>query len=403
MSDGGTRRATLVVIFGAGASFDSNPDLPVDGFDEDRPPLANNLFDMDRAATRAAADAFPRAAPALMAARAAVKAGATIEATLARLQAEAQEDPHARSQLMALRFYLQRVLTQVPDAWDAKAVRQTSYVSMLDQLARWQRATDSRLCLITFNYDLLLERACTIVYGHRFAGMDSYLNGPGFSLYKPHGSVSWAQPAAWGGSHYTDPDAARRAICDVSDLAPEAEYVQRSASNHVIWREEGRGVVAWLPAIAIPVERKPAVVLPADHRAALEADLSQAGSVWCIGWRAREDHFLQILQDSMPSAHVPLVAVAESHEAARETVDNVWRTGRFDRFGVVDTGFSAFAAPEPPVGRLAVASEGRPALLLRDLLRGRVPTTRMSPGRGVEVEPIAAPVVRSAAAYVPFG
>jgi hypothetical protein len=402
VNDDGTRRPRLVVIFGAGASFDSNPDLPAPGFDEDRPPLANNLFDMDRAATRGAADAFPRAAPALMAARAAVKAGATIEATLARLQAEAQDDPHAQSQLMALRFYLQRVLTQVPDAWDAKAVRQTSYVSMLDQLARWQRATESRLCLITFNYDLLLERACTIVYGHYFTGMDSYLNGPGFSLYKPHGSVDWAQPAAWSGSLYSNADMGRRAICDVPDLAVDEEYVQRPAGADVIGRHEQHRLVAWLPAIAIPVERKPAVVLPESHRAAMTADLHEATAVLCVGWRAREDHFLQILQESLPSLRLPLFAVAESREAARETVDNAWRTGRFDRFGLVDSGFSAFAVPEQPMPRLRTVDDDSP-ITLGDLLRNRVPTTRMTPGSGVETNPIAAPAVRSVAGYVPLG
>jgi hypothetical protein len=406
MSDDRARGGTLVVIFGAGASFDSNPDVPVGGFDEDRPPLANNLFDMDREATKAAAAAFPRAAPALMAARAAVKAGATIEGTLTRLQAEAEDDPHARSQLMALRFYLQRVLTQVPDAWDAKAVRQTTYVSMLDQLARWQRETDRRLCLITFNYDLLLERACTIVYGHQFAGMDSYLSGPGFRLYKPHGSVDWAQPASWRGSVYSDPDAARRAICDDPDLTAEDEYVQRSATDRVIWRERQHGLVAWLPAIAIPVERKPAVLLSADHRAALEADLSDAVAVLAVGWRAREDHFLQVLQHSLPGSPLPMVAVAESRDAARETVDNVWRTGRFDSFGLVNVGFSAFAAPESPVRRPAVPAQDRVHRrdpVLADLLRNEVPMTRMAPGSGVEASPVAAAPVEPVAGYVPLG
>lgn len=113
------------MVFGAGASFDSNPAVPVTTRHEHRPPLANALFDMDRQATRDAAAAFPCAAPALMAARADVKAGGTVEATLARHQAEAEADPRASGQLMALRFYLQRVITRVPDAWDAQAVRQT--------------------------------------------------------------------------------------------------------------------------------------------------------------------------------------------------------------------------------------------------------------------------------------
>lgn len=391
---------TLVVIFGAGASYDSNPDIPVSGFDEDRPPLANNLFDMDRPANRAAAAAFPRAAPALMAARAAVKAGETIETTLARLQSEAEDDPRARSQLMALRFYLQRVLTQIPEAWDVKADRQTSYVSMLDQLARWQRATGHRLCLITFNYDLLLERACTIVYGHAFSALDSYLWGPGFRLYKPHGSVDWAQPAAWAGPAYGDQDAARRAVCDRPDLTLYDEIDKRNPSQEVVGVDDHRRLVAWIPALAIPVERKPAVVLPPAHLTALREDLGRARAVLCAGWRAREDHFLQILQASLPGRHLPLLAVAESRESARETVDNVWRTGRFDRFAVAADGFATFAKPEVP--RRPSSRKGD-EVVLSDVLRGPVPVTRMAPGYGLAAEAAAPTFAEQPASYAPLG
>lgn len=317
----------LVVVFGAGASFDSNPAVPASTGHADRPPLANSLFEMDRAATREAAAAFPRAAPALMAARADVRAGGTIEATLARLQDVSEDDLEARSQLMAVRFYLQRVLTVVPDAWDAHAVRQTTYVSMLDQLRRWQRATGQRLVLVTFNYDLLLERACEVVLGHRFEGMASYLSRPDLHVFKPHGSVDWARPARWDGSGYGDQDAARRAVCDNPDLPVHDDYSQRPATADVIEQAGGTNV-AWLPALAIPVERKPDVVMPHSHSAALRADLAQATAVLCVGWRAREQHFLRVLQDALPAGPVPLYAVAETQEPAMEAVHNVWATGR---------------------------------------------------------------------------
>ena len=40
--------------------------------------------------------------------------------------------------------------------------------SLLSQLARWQRDTGEPYTLVTFNYDLLLERARAIVYGAQF-------------------------------------------------------------------------------------------------------------------------------------------------------------------------------------------------------------------------------------------
>lgn len=373
----------LVVVFGAGASFDSNPAMPVSPAraDANRPPLANALFHMDRDATRQAAAAFPRAAPALMAARTDVKAGSTVEVTLSRLQAEAERDPVARSQLMALRFYLQRVLHRVPDAWDRQADRQTSYVSMLDQLGRWRRDTGQGLCLITFNYDVLLERACTVVFGLSFGQMGRYQATADLHVYKPHGSVNWARAAPWNGSGFADSDDFRRHLCDYPDIVARDEYTVMNPDDHPQTRIPSGGLMAWLPALAIPVELKPDVVMPIQHREALSADLSQATAMLCVGWRAREQHFLRLLQDHLPSRPIPLYAVSGTVAYAQETVDNLWPTGRFDRYRPIGGGFAQFADPEPPASAGPHLAEPN----LSKVLRGVAPTRPRTPGSGTQL------------------
>jgi hypothetical protein len=393
----------LVVVFGAGASYDSNPDIPASVRHEHRPPLANALFEMDRQATREAADAFPMAAPALMAARADVRAGGTVEATLTRLQAEAEEDPRARCQLMALRFYLQRVLSRIPDAWNADAVRQTSYVSMLDQLARWQRDTGHGLCLITFNYDTLLEDACGVVFGQRFGHMDDYPARDGVHVYKPHGSVDWAQAAVWHGGQFAKGDAARRAICERPDVQIlDGDLAVRAPTDRVIeqlGQDKGGPVIAWIPALAIPVEAKPDVVMPQSHRSNLQQDLAQATAVLCVGWRARETHFLRILQEGLPSRPLPLWSVSVDRESASETVDNLWRTGRFDRFLPVGGGFAQFADPEPPPGPQRPAMEP----MLTDILRGTAATGSRPQGAGIPEQEQPSPgITYGRPPYAPF-
>ena len=72
----------------------------------------------------------------------------------------------------------------------------------------------------------------------------------------------------------------------------------------------GSAAVTYLPALAIPVERKPAMLRPSTHQAALEADLEQATGMLTVGWRAREDHFLQVIADKLPSRRrLPLFTV----------------------------------------------------------------------------------------------
>lgn len=368
------------MVLGAGASYDSNPAVPTSIIHEHRPPLANALFDMTWQANRDAAEAFPRAAPALMAARADVKAGGTVEATLSRLQAEGETDPRARSQLMALRFYLQRVLTRVPDAWDSLGVRQTSYVSMLDQLPRSQRDTGQGLCLVTFNYDVLLERALEAVFGFQYADMEDYQRHDGVHLYKPHGPVSWARAVIRHSDRLRqDGDDARRAICDRPDVQPWQDEIQvRAAEARVIDPRPEGWALGWVPALAIPVEAKPDVVMPRAHRQSLRQDLAQATAVLCVGWRARERHFLRLLQDQLPSRPLPVWSVSVDQKSAAETISNLWQTGRFNRYRAVGDGFAAFADPEPLAGP---RRDGEPSL--GDVLRGTAPTASRAPGPGL--------------------
>lgn len=378
----------LVVVFGAGASFDSAPEVPVGGpVQGNRPPLADALFEMDRQATAEAAAAFPRAWPALMSARADVKAGGTVEQTLGRLQAESENDPRARSQLMALRFYLQRVLTRIPDAWDVQAVGQTSYVSMLDQLARWQRNSGQGLCLVTFNYDVLLERACGAVFGTHYEHMDDYQSRDWLRLYKPHGSVDWATAHVWHGGRFGDETTARQAVCDRPDLQPWQGQVEVQPSDALVIDppDEGRDglSVAWVPALAIPVETKPAMVMPHGHQQSLFADLGRAVAVVCVGWRAREAYFVDFLREALPSKPIPLWAVSGDRESASETIGHLWETERFDRHGTIGGGFARFADPEPPPG--PGPRSGEP--VLGDVLRQTAPMVQGPPMQGLPPEP----------------
>jgi hypothetical protein len=56
-------------------------------------------------------------------------------------------------------------------------------------------------------------------------------------------------------------------------------------------------------------------------------------------------HFLRLLQETIGHS-TPLTVVAESEEAARHTVDQLWPTSKFNRYRLVDTCFSGlFSAP----------------------------------------------------------
>ena len=88
------------------------------------------------------------------------------------------------------------------------------------------------------------------------------------------------------------------------------------------------------------------------HMEEMVRSLGQVTTLVTVGWRAREQHFLKILQEHLPSAPGKLVAVAESDESAQETIDNLWPTGRFDHFAISGRGFSDFTqTPTEPFER----------------------------------------------------
>ncbi len=99
----------LMVIFGAGASFDSVPHRPPGmSFHEReyRPPPANELFG-DRPQFASAMEQFPKCLALIPHLR---KAGISVEQELEKLQTEAEEDPERHRQLAAIRYYLHFLL-----------------------------------------------------------------------------------------------------------------------------------------------------------------------------------------------------------------------------------------------------------------------------------------------------
>src|SRR5687768_15702053 len=118
--------ALLLVIFGAGASYDSAPTHPPPGsrrarlnqhpnVEECRPPLADHLFD-DRPDFRQALAEVPDCLP-LIANLRHRPDGVTVEAALDEFLAEAHAYPSRHQQLLAIRYCLHVQLSRCIASW----------------------------------------------------------------------------------------------------------------------------------------------------------------------------------------------------------------------------------------------------------------------------------------------
>lgn len=366
----------LMFIFGAGASFDSDPERRdprerVAGYNF-RPPLASGLFQPDNDAGREAIAEFPRVGDLIMALREATRAGSDVEEVLETVQARSAVYPETATVLLAFRAYLARVMSQVPSKWVKECQGLTNYVRVLSQTDRWNKISHSErqaIGCVTFNYDRLLEDAAEGVFGHQVRSMESFVSRPDVHIFKPHGSVTWQQAATWNverGHHLPGIQGLHMAI----DEAPSLSWIDDQFRFEL--RDEFQDTndqsTVWLPALSIPVRRKSAFTMPEQHKTAMVADLEAVTTLIAIGWRARERHFLDLLQHHLGRSLVRLVAVAESDKAAMETVDNLWQVGRFDRYAISGQGFSAFTEELGPSYERPSESGGHARLTLHHVL-----------------------------------
>lgn len=317
----------LMVVFGAGASYDSAPSHPPllpgqrDPLWEQRMPLADHLFE-ERALFAPILERFRDAQPVVPWLRH-LESGKTVESVLEVMQAEADSDPRRHRQLAAIRYYLQSAIGACESAWDREAARGvTNYKGLLD-LIEHARKPDDTVCIVTFNYDTMLEAALPESVGITIRAIDDYVASKSYKVIKLHGSVNW-------GREVETPLENVHAVGDeriVNELIERAATIKVTDRYHVVQqrpivRLDAQRPLA--PAIAIPVQKKGTFGCPVDHVDALKACLPQVQRLLVIGWRATDAPFLELLHEHGRQAIRGLV-VAGGPERATAVIDNLRR------------------------------------------------------------------------------
>jgi hypothetical protein len=314
----------IMVIFGAGASYDSVPSqyhlIRSNIQPEFRPPLAMQLFD-GRFAD--AIQDFPPCKPIIPLLQEVFPQSDTLERKLGRLQDEAVTDDERKRQLTAIRFYLQRTISRCVHTWEhdvAKGI--TNHATLFDQLRR-ARANETVL-LVTFNYDLMIESALSSSFFKlSFSDLPHYIQNDAIKLFKLHGSVNWAREIDnnIGDVEQRDP----LAVADeLINMAPDLKISDRF--RIVPDSQIGKsGDILIYPAIAMPVETKSAFECPSDHLNCLFGHLGKVSKVVTIGWAAQDQHFLKELKDRLAQEISIYVCAGKQH--AKTVLDRIRATG----------------------------------------------------------------------------
>lgn len=314
----------LMVIFGAGASYDSSlrysrPDeiknlsRSVGGKSAldviaNRPPITTQLFGEGRFSEYIAGECvalFPQL-------QLAIEAGTPVEEALGIISEESTQFPHVTRQLLSLRHFIQRTIEITTNRWIGVTAGVTNYVTLLNEIEKWRYPRGEHVLLVTFNYDLLLDDALRKLSLLDLGDFRTYVDGGKYKVFKLHGSVNWLHKVA------------HPHRIDGLSQQPEWEDWWRTTNNsYYIYADESWSASesgnrpdidlsdhCWYPAIAIPTPNKPHFECPSYHLECLRRELPSVDRVVTIGWRGREAHFLRLLRETVKGQMeiVPVVA-----------------------------------------------------------------------------------------------
>jgi hypothetical protein len=306
-----------MVVFGAGASYDSSATLlPSNSLGSWRPPLANKLFDSQRFGNYIAQ--FPRCAPLITYLQG---PDVIVEQVLEKYQSEAGKDPERVRQLTAIRFYLQTMLSDCMVNWHQEIHGVTNYKTLMDQI-RHERKPGEKVCLVTFNYDTLLEDALSIVNATP-KSMRDYVGGD-YLVIKLHGSINWVHQVDNFRGDVNKPPI--QVVSEIIDEAPNLFFNpghQPISATPLIQRRDNPPFV---PALSIPVEHKPGYECPAEHIQALEEILPTVTKVLVIGWRAADEPFLKLMAEKMVQVDRMMI-VSSGETKANEIISRIRSAG----------------------------------------------------------------------------
>lgn len=327
---------TLLVIFGAGASYDSVAEPP-DYADRDwRPPLAKQLFD-NRRSFGEVMQRFPDALPVIAEVRSAVRSGALVETALQELRNRAGSYPPLERSLAAVRFYLQEVIWRSGNIWGEGAHGLTNYVELAARIEEWRYLNDARVLYVTFNYDLLLESACTHL---SFSKVSEYVADEKTKVFKLHGSVNWGREID-DSTNFVAGDHRSSIAHQVGELKISDRFQILSK-----WDMPVRRLRRLFPALALPTQTKSLYECPEDHLSLLADLLPNVTQCLVVGWRGQEQHFLGIMSKAL-TATVRMHVVAGSEAGAAAVKKTLIDAGVVVRATAHSHGFSGYvAAPQ---------------------------------------------------------
>ncbi len=248
----------------------------------------------------------------------------SLETILVEADKKTKSSLSSKRAIANIKYYLQQLLLTCSEA---SFQAQMNYAKLIYQLEQ----SEEDFCIITFNYDTLLEKCMTASTTHGFNNMSQYTNHRNIKIIKVHGSCNWHR-YIYNEIEYD------RGVSDDEMLAIISEKphlaLQDFSNNlgnfhihdNILSRSMDRNDkpnVLLVPAIALPVAtRKNRFECPDDHLETMRECLQKADKILSIGWRGAEKKFMTELEKYLPVA-VKWTVVSREESGCEDTIANI--------------------------------------------------------------------------------
>jgi hypothetical protein len=313
-----------MVIFGAGASFDSHFHYYENDFNHIwRPPLANELF-----APRS--DSFLKIYNNYYGVKSLLP-GLNVKEDLEDYfdqlwnKAKIENNSEVLSLIVNLVYAIQELMLVISEK--NKEIGLSNYSAIVNQAYLYSNLKKQDVAFVSFNYDLLLENAISEVYVGKQSPLkhfDNYTNNK-IKLFKPHGSANWGKKI-------------KRKIIRESEsnqkyfyefkydfdrieqmLESDFELVNSDSKKKTLTNSlyDETDFDYFFPQLLLPMKNKDEFIMPESQIKLLEELTPKVSEILIIGWKGNEEKFNTLLQNCLKDRDVSITIVSSENSDVR--------------------------------------------------------------------------------------
>ncbi|MBS4066513.1 MAG: hypothetical protein KGZ74_18270 [Chitinophagaceae bacterium] len=292
-----------MVIFGAGASFDSvySYNYNLDEF-KWRPPLGNEIF-----TTRKNFMGIFQNYPGVISLLSYLNAIDDIEDFFQKRYdfTQTYKPKEFIAELINIQFCLQHLFYSI--SHENFDIGLSNYDILVNQALEYAIAKKEDVLFVTFNYDLLLEFALKkkyFTFQQRDLKINEYLSTP-IKIIKPHGSCNWFR--RFNENPFREDYNFRYQIFnDKYDF----EKIESMLDNDIeVVNNPGIANAFYFPQLLIPFKSKDSFIMPKEQKDYLDNNLHRVSEILIVGWKGTEYNFLNLLKEKLYEKPVKITCV----------------------------------------------------------------------------------------------